>query len=170
MKVKNTAYWMRILHRYIGFFLMGIMAVYSISGLLLIYRDTDFLKKETVSEKKISPEISAYNLGKELGVKGFEVKKEEGDILYFKGGEYNKTTGVAKITKKEVPFVLKKMMDLHKADSKSKYSLLNTLFGICLFFFVLSSFWMFSPKSSIFKKGMIYAGIGFILAMILLFV
>ena len=37
---------MRIYHRYLGFFLAGIMAIYSISGIIMIFRDTDFLKKE----------------------------------------------------------------------------------------------------------------------------
>ena len=33
-------------HRWLGFFLAGIMAVYAISGILLIFRPTDFLKFE----------------------------------------------------------------------------------------------------------------------------
>jgi uncharacterized iron-regulated membrane protein len=37
---------MRIYHRYLGFFLAGIMAIYSVSGIIMIFRDTDFLKKE----------------------------------------------------------------------------------------------------------------------------
>ena len=44
---------MRLLHRYIGYFMAGIMAVYAISGVLLIYRDTDFLKKEKKIENKL---------------------------------------------------------------------------------------------------------------------
>ena len=45
---------MRVLHRYLGFFLAGIMAVYAISGVILIYRDTDFLKSEQVFEEQHS--------------------------------------------------------------------------------------------------------------------
>jgi uncharacterized iron-regulated membrane protein len=37
---------MRIIHRYLGFFMAGIMVMYSVSGVVLVYRDTDFLKKE----------------------------------------------------------------------------------------------------------------------------
>lgn len=40
---------MRIYHRYLGYFLAGIMAVYAISGLTMIFRDTDFLKKGDAS-------------------------------------------------------------------------------------------------------------------------
>ena len=39
---KSIHYYMRGLHRDIGFFLIGLTLIYSISGVLLIYRDTDF--------------------------------------------------------------------------------------------------------------------------------
>ncbi len=170
MKKNITGYWMRILHRYIGFFMAGIMAVYAISGILLIYRDTEFLKKEAKYEKVFAQNLTEKELGKELKIKELKIDKEEGSMVYFKQGTYNKATGEAKYTKKELPFVLKKMTELHKSDSKHKYHLLNTAFGVALFFFVISSFWMFNYKSKIFKKGLIYAGIGFVLSLILLFV
>ena len=37
---------MRIYHRYLVFFLAGIMAVYAVSGVVMIFHDTDFLKRE----------------------------------------------------------------------------------------------------------------------------
>lgn len=43
---------MCIYHRYLGFFLTGIMAVYGMGGLVLIFRDTDFLISEKQVEKK----------------------------------------------------------------------------------------------------------------------
>ena len=57
---------MRIWHRYLGYFLAGIMAVYAFSGLVLIFRDTDFLKQEKVIEKKLAPALSAEDLGKAI--------------------------------------------------------------------------------------------------------
>ena len=143
------------------------MAVYAISGVLLIYRDTDFLKKEKKIEKKLEANIPTDKLGKELKIKGFEVKEQKGDLILFKEGTYNVKTGEAKYTKKELPYVLKKMTELHKSDSKHKFYLLNTIFGISLFFFVISSFWMFNPKSQIFRKGMIATVIGLVLALFL---
>ncbi len=56
-KIKNTKTFMRIVHRYLGYFLAGIMAVYAISGILLVYRDTDFLKKEIKYEKKFDANL-----------------------------------------------------------------------------------------------------------------
>ena len=53
----------------------GIMAVYAISGVLLIHRDTDFLKKKRKS-KKIETNIPTDKLGKELKIKGFKKRKK----------------------------------------------------------------------------------------------
>ncbi|MET3537294.1 hypothetical protein [Chryseobacterium limigenitum] len=169
-KIKNTRSFMRITHRYLGYFLAGIMAVYAVSGVLLVYRDTDFLKKEKKYEKIIAKNLNEKELGKELKMKNFEVEKTEGDILKFKQGTYNSVTGEAKYSKKELPFVLDKMTKLHKSQSKDKLSPLNTFFGIALFFFVISSFWMFNPKTKAFKRGIIFTVAGLVISIILLFI
>ncbi|KQT16394.1 hypothetical protein ASG31_12825 [Chryseobacterium sp. Leaf404] len=166
-KIKDTRSFMRITHRYLGYFMAGIMAVYAVSGVLLIYRDTDFLKKEVKIDKKIEAGLSEKRLGKELKIKNFEVEKTEGDVLKFKQGTYNSATGQVKYTKKELPFVLDKMTKLHKSQSKETLSPLNAFFGFSLFFFVISSFWMFNPKSKAFKKGIKFAIAGLIIAIIL---
>ena len=169
-KIKNTRSFMRIVHRYLGYFMAGIMAVYAISGILLIYRDTDFLKNERHYDKVIAQNLSEKELGKELKMKRLEVDKTENGILYFKGGTYNSQTGQAKYSKKELPFVLDKMTKLHKSESKNTLSILNVFFGISLFFFVISSFWMFNPKSKAFKRGILYTIAGAVLTLILIFI
>jgi len=167
---KPTGYYMRILHRYIGFFLAGIMAVYAISGIILIFRDTDFLKKEIAIEKKVNPGGKEAELGKMLGIRELKVLKNEGDILYFKEGIYNSNTGVTNYTAKQLPFVLNKLTQLHKASSKKPLFFLNIFFGVSLLFFVISSFWMFMPKTRIFKKGIYFTVAGTALTLILLFI
>lgn len=169
-KIKNTRSFMRIVHRYLGYFLAGIMAVYSVSGILLVYRDTDFLKKEKNYDKVIDKNLSEKELGKELKIKNLEVEKTEGTVLKFKQGTYNASTGQAKYSKKELPFVLDKMTKLHKAQSKDTLSPLNTFFGVSLFFFVISSFWMFNPKTKAFKRGIIFTVAGLIVSIILIFI
>ena len=161
---------MRIVHRYLGYFLAGIMAVYSVSGILLVYRDTDFLKKEKNYDKVIDKNLSEKELGKELKIKNLEVEKTEGTVLKFKQGTYDASTGQAKYSKKELPFVLDKMTKLHKAQSKDTLSPLNTFFGVSLFFFVISSFWMFNPKTKAFKRGIIFTVAGLIVSIILIFI
>ncbi|WP_417431199.1 hypothetical protein [Halpernia sp.] len=168
-KIKDTKSFMRITHRYLGFFMAGIMAMYAVSGILLIYRDTDFLKKEKNIEQNIAQNLSEKNLGKELKIKNFEILKINGNVVLFKNGSYNSNTGEVKYTKKELPFILKKMTGLHKAQSKNKLSVFNIFFGVSLFFFVVSSFWMFNVKSKAFKRGLIYTLGGFILGILLLY-
>ncbi|CAA7390200.1 hypothetical protein [Chryseobacterium fistulae] len=169
-KIKDTRSFMRITHRYLGYFLAGIMAVYAVSGVILVYRDTDFLKKEKKYEKLLKKNLSEKELGKELKIKNFEIEKTENSIQYFKQGSYNLLTGDAKYSKKELPYILDKMTKLHKSQSKDKLSPLNTFFGIALFFFVISSFWMFNPKTKAFKRGMVFTIAGLVISIILLLI
>lgn len=161
---------MRIIHRYLGFFLVGIMAVYALSGIVLIFRDTDFLKKKEAVVEQLEPNIDKEKLGKALKMRRLRVEKEEGNIYYFKDGTYDKSTGVAKFTKKELPFVLDRMAHLHKAKSSEPLFFLNIFFGLSLLFFVISSFWMFLPKTSVFKRGLYFTLGGIVLTLLLLFI
>lgn len=161
---------MRILHRYLGYFLSGIMAVYALSGIVLIFRDTDFLKTDQQFEEKFAPKLSNEELGKELRYRDFKVTKEEGDIVSYKNGTYNKKTGVANYTEKDLPYVLNKLTHLHKASTDDPLYYLNIFFGCSLLFFVISAFWMYMPKTTIFKKGILFAMAGIVLTLVLLFV
>jgi uncharacterized iron-regulated membrane protein len=160
---------MRVYHRYLGFFLAGIMAVYAISGIVLIFRDVDFLKVEKQVAKKMPADFKIEELGKALRIRDLKILKEENNIVYFKQGTFDKTTGVAQVTTKELPFLLEKLTKLHKADTKEPLFFLNVFFGLSLLFFVISSFWMFLPKTKIFKKGLYFAIAGIILTLVLLF-
>lgn len=161
---------MRVLHRYLGFFLAGIMAVYAISGIVLIFRDTDFLKSEHTEEIKIAPNVKNENIGKALDLRRYNFEREEGEMVYFRNGDYNKKTGVAHITTKELPYILDKMTHLHKASTDDPLYWLNVFFGVSLLFFVLSAFWMYLPKTKVFKAGLLYSLAGLVLTLILLFV
>ena len=161
---------MRVYHRYLGFFLAGIMAVYAVSGVLMIFRNTDFLKKDYVEKRTFEVGTKVEELGSSLRIKNFKIEKEEGQVVYFNGGNYNRVTGLATYTKKELPFVLKKMTDMHKATSDRPLFVLNIFFGVSLLFFVISAFWMFLPKTTIFKKGLYFAAAGLVLALLVIFI
>lgn len=160
---------MRVLHRYIGFFLAGIMAVYALSGFVLIFRDTKYFKQEKLVVKKVQPNTSADELGKMIRVRDLKFTKAEGDVQYFKEGTYNSKTGDVSYTTVELPRLLNKLTRLHMASTKDRFYWLNIFFAASLFFFVVSSFWMFRPKTSIFKKGMYFTVAGIILTLILLY-
>jgi len=109
-------------------------------------------------------------LGKNLKIRNLRFTNSQGDIFYFKDGQYNRLTGKTTYLKKEVPYVLKKMQSLHKATTKSPVYWLNIFFGVSLMFFVISSFWMFLPSTSVFKKGIIFSLAGVIMTIIILFI
>ena len=169
MKTKQSNIYMRIVHRYLGFFLAGIMAVYALSGITLIFRDTDFLKSEQTIEKSLSPDVNLKKLGNALKIRDLKIEKEENGIAYFKQGTFNTLTGEAKYKVNKLPTVLDKMTRLHKANSGQPLFFLNVFFGLSLLFFVISSFWMFLPKTTIFKKGLYFTAGGIVLALILIF-
>lgn len=167
MKKKTNK--MRLYHRYLGFFLAGIMAVYSISGIVLIFRNTDFLKKENTYQQIIPENISDDMLGEYLKIKNFKITNSENDLVYFEQGVYNKSTRQANYTLKELPFLMNKMTKLHKATTSSPLFYLNIFFGLSLLFFVVSAFWMYLPSTDLFKKGIYFAIGGVILTILLLF-
>jgi hypothetical protein len=162
--------WVREYHRYLGFFLAGIMGIYAISGMILIFRDTDFLKSQKIEQRHISIGLTADNLGKELKIRDFKVTGQEGKILHFKQGNYDSVTGIATIKQMKLPLVLDKMTRLHKADTKSPLFFLNVFFGLSLLFFVVSAFYMFTPSSAIMKKGLLFTLAGMILVLVMLLV
>ena len=166
---KSFAFKMRIIHRYLGFFLGGIMTVYTISGITLIFRNTNFLRQTKEVTKQIGTDLKGKELGQVLEIKRLRIKKKEGDMIYFESGSYNKNNGLAKYKVKKLPFVLEKMTRLHKAKTSDPLFFLNIFFALSLFFFVISSFWMFMPGTSTFKKGLYFSLGGIVLTLILLF-
>ncbi len=159
----------RTTHRYIGNFLAGIMAVYAISGIVLIFRDTNFLKSEHQIEKVLKPNIDKKNLAKELRVRELQNVSENTDSILFQNGSYNKSTGVTKITIMKLPFVLDKLTHLHKAKSGDPLYWFNIFFGISLLALVITSFWMLRPKTKIFTNGLYFTLSGVALILIMLF-
>jgi hypothetical protein len=140
MSKSNLSGTMRVYHRYLGFFLAGIMAMYALSGIVLIFRETEFLKSEKTVERDFPADFKTDELGKALRIRDFKIEKEDADFIHFKQGTFNKKTGQAKFKTKELPFVLEKMTKLHKATTNQPLFFLNIFFGLSLLFFVLSSF------------------------------
>ena len=159
---------MRIYHRYLGFFLAGIMAVYAISGIILIFRDTDAFKIEEQVEEGLPEKVPVEELGRRLRIRDLKVEKIEDNVAYFEGGTYDMNTLTVNYTKKELPTVLEKMEHLHKAKTGDPLFFLNIFFGLGLFFFVISSFWMFIPGTDIFKKGLYFTLAGLVLTLVML--
>jgi hypothetical protein len=166
---RSIGYYLRALHRDIGFLLIGLTLVYGLSGIVFIYRDTDFLKQERRIERQLSPGIPDSELGTALHLRNVSVVRTEGDVVYFQNGTYDRKTGMASYSDKTLPAWLEKLNTLHRASSRSRVHWFTTLYGVLLLFLALSSFWMFKPGSRLFWRGTIFAAAGFGLTAILLF-
>jgi hypothetical protein len=164
---------MRDLHNKIGYFIVGLVIIYSLSGVVQTYRDTSFLKHEVAHEKTIEKGLVADSaaqvakIGKAVNQKELKITKTEGTVLYFKDGSYDASTGIAKFTTKELYEWVKPFTELHKSNSKGVIHYFTILFAIALFFMSVSAFWMFKPGTKAFSSGVILTVLGIIASIIL---
>ncbi len=161
MAAKQTIYrMMRALHRDIGFFVIGLTIIYCISGIMLTYRDTSFLKSETQVERTLRTGLSADQLGRFLHLKDLEIVGQDDKEIRFTAGSYNKETGLASYTSDEIPALLRAFNSLHTTSSNSAKSVFTALYAALLMFLALSSFWMYKPGTKSFKRGLILTFLG----------
>ena len=165
---KSFNYYMRLLHRNVGFFLIGFVIIYSLSGIVLIYRDTELLKKDKKIITELQAGLKSYEVGSALKIRDFKTLKTEGNMIYFQSGSYNTSTGKAEYTVKELVFPFNKLTGLHKTASKNALHWFTLAFGIALLFMAISSLWMYKTVSRTFRIGILNALAGFIIAVILL--
>lgn len=167
---KPVNYYMRSLHRDIGFFVIGLTIIYCISGIMLIYRDTGFLKQVRLIERQLPLNTNEHKLGRILHIRDFKVLKQDNEIVYFQNGTYNKTTGIAKYSAETLPIILEKFNKLHKLPSKKITHLFSLIYCILLLFLAVSSLFIYKPKTRLFHRGINITIAGFICAIILLFI
>jgi len=162
---------MRVWHRYLGFFLSGVMAMYALSGIILVFRKTSFLKQDVKQERMVAANLDAPRLARALKMKDLVFERTEDNIAYLpKKGTYDLATGRVVTYKKKYGYVVDKITHLHKATTNDPLYVLNIFFGVGLLFFVVSAFWMYMPSGPILRKGLIFAAGGIILTLIMLFV
>ncbi len=166
---RNLRWWMRFLHNNTGFFIVGLVIIYSLSGIVQTYRDTNIFKKEEVKEMTLLPNLAAEQLGEALEQRNFKIDKEEGGIVYYKNGTYNKQTGFARYTTNELYGWIEPFTELHTSNSKGLAHYFTTALGALLFFMAISAFWMFKPGTKLFSRGIIMSVVGLVMAVVLLF-
>ncbi len=159
----------REFHRYLGYFLAGIMFIYALSGIVLTFRNTDFLKYDYPVEKIIESGLSEEELGPTIGMR-INIEQTLDNKIIFKEGYYDKSTGETKYIHHRHPMFFEKMNKLHKMTAANPLFWLAIFFGISLMFFSVSAFFMFKPSAPVFKKGMYFAVAGAVLTIVLLLV
>lgn len=172
----------RIFHRYLGYFVAGLMTIYALTGVVLLFRDTHFLKKKILVERNLETRLSARDFTKmvaqdsTLNLRKLKIIDEKNGVLIFdknrynSAGTYDGNTGKLSYFEREYPYTVDILLKIHKSRISDPYSFINILSGASLFFLVFTSFWMFDPRSPVFKKGLKYVLIGIALAVLALFI
>lgn len=167
-KNKGIYYFMRTWHRVFGYLAIGITLVYALSGIVLNYRNTNFMKTEKQVERTITPGLTAEELGTALRLPGFKVIESTDDIINFNSGSYNSVTGEVNYSSFEYVFPFNKFSKLHKSVSSNGLHLFGVIYGIILLFLAVSSYWMHKPGTKHYKDFFLYGGIGIAAAILLL--
>ena len=167
---RSLAYYMRILHRDIGFLLVGLTLVYCLSGILLIYRQTDLLKSDVQVTLSVAADLSADNLGKALHLRKLKIDGDDGQYLSFssdpsvRDGKYDRQSGSVTFIARRLPSWLDKLNQFHKTGSSNAVHWFSVLYGVLLAFLAVSSIWMFKPSTRQFRRGMVFASVGIVAA------
>lgn len=161
---------MRYLHNKVGFFIVGLVIIYCLSGLLQTYRDTDLLRHEVAYQKQLAPHKTVQELGQELKLRNLKITSMEGTTLSFNEGTYDTACGVAKYVTKEWYGWIKPFTELHKTSSKKVAHYFTTLFAVALLFMSVSAFWMFKPGTKLFSSGVYLTAAGIVAAVLLLLI
>lgn len=172
-KTKNKILkWLRIIHRDLGFLMVGICLVYGISGILLNHmngKDPAFKTEE--GAVKLEPNLAkedleiAWNDQKGLPVlrKIMPIDDEHLRLMLEGGvGVYNKTNGTAdyeKYTKREFVYWINR---LHYNKVKG-WSFMGDFFAASLIFFALSGMVMVRGKKGLAGSGKWYLAAGILI-------
>lgn len=172
---KSITKWARIIHRDLGFLMVGVCLVYALSGILLNHMDG---KDPAFKTEEKSVQLEAGLAKDELRVR-WEDKKDLPAIrkvmtidddhlrVMLEGGigVYNKKTGIAdyeKHSKREFVYWINK---LHYNKVKG-WSIMGDFFAASLIFFAVSGLVMVKGKKGIAGRGKWYLLIGLLIPIV----
>lgn len=167
---KSLQYYAREIHRILGYLTLGMTIAYALSGIILIHRSGDFMKRTTPVEQTIAPNLDCDQLAAELKMRSLKVLNETDQTIFFADGQYDKATGKASYLKKEVVAPFNRFITLHKLADKQNPAIayFTTFFGAVLFLLALTSLFMFKPSAHHFRSNMAYTALGIALLILLL--
>ena len=197
-KKKSFSDIMRSLHRDLGYFVIGLTLIYTITGFILSGRDLGWMEQTYIYEQNLSQNISKDEFIKKLKktmknteivtdihpaimkysikkIKSFEFKKEEENVLYFKYKaniiKYNKISGDMIFEIHSYPGFLKKFITAHKSKQKDVWFYLAIMYSIVLSFLAISAMFMVKGKYSFPRRGVfiMLSGIALVIAFLYFF-
>lgn len=155
---------MRALHRDVGFLLIGLTIVYCLSGIILVFRNTDFLKSAETIETTISAGLTGDQVGEALRLRHLRVTAEDEETIRFDDGVYNKQTGTVTYTQSAYPETVELLNRFHTQAGGTLGSVLATVYGSLLLFLAISAYWMYKPGSRLLKRGVLLSVGGAVVA------
>ncbi len=171
---KQFIKWLRILHRDLGYFVVGISLVYALSGIILNHRGKGNPSYSTKSYTEIFPQNLNSNEFRAYWTKeknDIQIKKiiPSNDLIkfYLKGGkgEYETQTGnvIFEVYKKK-PFVA--FINRLHFNRKKGWVIFADFFAFSLIFFAISGLFMVQGKNSFRRRGIwiMLIGIGVVIA------
>ena len=172
----------RKLHRDLGYFYLGLIISFAISGILMNHRDMFHAEKYTIETRSISVDLPAKekinekfaeNFGKKLGIEDkfrrHRVKDDEFKISFEKHDvEIDLKTGKGEIIAFKKTPIISQMMKLHKSTS-NWWIYYSDIFGLSLLTIAITGAIMIpAGKFSFKKRGWKLALAGIIVPLIVL--
>lgn len=159
---KNLTYWLRAIHRDLGYLMVGICIIYAVSGILLNHIDgKDPAFRTTEASVSLSSGMNPDQLmhkWKDMGElpnikKVFPIDNEHCRVMLEGGvGIYNSKTGVVEYEVHEKRPVIYWFNRLHY-NRVGGWSFMGDFFAFSLIFFAVSGMFMVKGKKGISGRG-----------------
>lgn len=168
LQSKNITKWLRIIHRDLGFLMVGVCLVYGISGFLLNHMNGKDPAFKTVQEViRLNPNLSTTDLKAEVESNGLPNVKRVMPIdadhqrILFEGGigVYNQANGVLDYELHKRRAFVYWINKLHY-NKINGWSFMGDFFAISLVFFAISGLFMVKGKKGIKGRGKWYLLVG----------
>ncbi len=180
--MRSKQYWYRFLHRDFGYFYVGLILCFSISGIALNHRDifnaqTYSVRSETIQlvnkdSLSISPESYIQNISLSFTknkFRGIRVNNNEARVYYENAfANIDLLTGKGEIEYVETIPVLGHMSILHKSMDKW-WVWFSDIFAMALILISITGILLSKGKYSFKKRGWIMASIGLLFPILILF-
>ncbi|MGZ2368355.1 PepSY-associated TM helix domain-containing protein [Ancylomarina sp. YFZ004] len=180
--MRSKQYWYRLLHRDFGYFYVGLILCFSISGIALNHRDifnaqtyvvrNEPIQLENIDSLSISPESYIKNISPSITnnkFRGVRMNKNEARV-YFEDAFANidLLTGKGEIEYIETIPVLGHMSILHKLMNKW-WVWFSDIFALALILISITGILLSKGKYSFKKRGWILTVSGLLFPVIILF-
>ncbi|NCC99080.1 MAG: peptidase [Bacteroidia bacterium] len=173
---KKIQRWLRILHRDIGYFAVGITLVYALSGFFLSHKNifpaTKTVKYEIELPKNLNGRKIEFYWNANTSVKLNHYKESENGIrLFVEGGNgyYDKTSGKTSYEIYKKHPIISFLNQLH-SNQKEGWIHIADSYVFVLVFLSISGLFMVNGKNSFLKRGVWLMILGIILVLLFIYV